>query len=94
MEECGIIHKCVTLLTLSGKMSLLVDNIIQTRVNFLGQLVKQEWENCDYILQVNPLARISNEKPEGNESLVLSKIWEKDMQLFSNYLDFKVNMVF
>ncbi|KAF5292643.1 hypothetical protein FQR65_LT11195 [Abscondita terminalis] len=71
IEECCIIHRCTTILTLQG------------------QIVKQEWEHCEYILQLNPLAYVHNEKPIGNEHLLLHQIWEKDMQMLSKYLDSK-----
>lgn len=57
----------------------------------LGQIIKQEWDDCEYILQLNPLAHISNEKPLGNERLLLNKVWHEDMHLFSAFLDSKVN---
>ncbi|KAF5291752.1 hypothetical protein FQA39_LY14240 [Lamprigera yunnana] len=71
IEECGIMHYCVTILT------------------YYGQIVKQEWKDCDYILQINPLAVVPNEKPTGSEHLLLQKIWDKDVQLLSKYLDSK-----
>ncbi|KAF2904558.1 hypothetical protein ILUMI_01605 [Ignelater luminosus] len=73
IEECGIVHLCITVLTLNG------------------QIVKQEWNDCEYILQLNPLAHISNEKPLGNERLLLNKVWEEDMHLFSAFLDCKTS---
>lgn len=51
--------------------------------------MKQDWENCDYVLYVNPLVELKNGKPSPREKIPLSKRWEHDMQLFSRYLDMK-----
>lgn len=55
-----------------------------------GRIVKQDWENVDYVLYVNPFIEISDEKPGAYEKIPLRKRWEEDMQLFSQYLDSKV----
>lgn len=75
MEECGNIHRCVTVLTAGGR------------------IVKQDWENIDYVLYVNPLSEITDEKPSAYEKISLAKRWEDDMQLFSQYLDAKVEQL-
>lgn len=54
-----------------------------------GRLVKQDWESCDYVLYVNPLLELTDEKPRPYEKVALAKRWEDDMQLFSQYLDQK-----
>ena len=62
--------------------------------NVAGQIIKQEWENSKYVLQVNPFEAIKNEKPPANEQLLLKNVWEQDMQLLSKYLDEKVRQSF
>ncbi|KAJ8939320.1 hypothetical protein NQ314_011178 [Rhamnusium bicolor] len=71
IEECGIEHHCVTVLTTNGR------------------IVTQEWEGCDYILNMNPLQFIQSGAPSSYDRLVLPKTWEHDMQLMSKYLDCK-----
>ncbi|KAH0821139.1 hypothetical protein GEV33_001651 [Tenebrio molitor] len=71
IEECGIEHKSITLMTLSG------------------QILKQEWRFCNYILQINPLVDLSNKEPTGHERIPLEKSFGKDLQLLSLYMDAK-----
>ncbi|KAK4877793.1 hypothetical protein RN001_010299 [Aquatica leii] len=66
-----------------------ITHYCKTILTLQGQIIKQEWKDCNHILQVNPLAYVHNEKPTGNEHILLHQIWEKDMQLLSKYLDSK-----
>ncbi|KAJ8982230.1 hypothetical protein NQ317_013532 [Molorchus minor] len=70
IEECGIEHHCVAVLTVNGR------------------LIMQEWEGCNYILNINPLANVC-QPPSSCDRLVLEKTWQDDMQLMSQYLDCK-----
>ncbi|KAJ8956315.1 hypothetical protein NQ318_015053 [Aromia moschata] len=70
VEECGLEHHCVTVLTVYGR------------------IITQEWEGCNYILNLNPLQYVS-EPPSSCDRLVLEKTWTDDMQLMSKYLDCK-----
>ncbi|XP_071057156.1 ciliogenesis-associated TTC17-interacting protein [Onthophagus taurus] len=67
-----------------------IEHKCYTTLTLQGQLIRQEWEGTPYFLQVNPMAKVSNQKPCGNEQILLKHNWEGDMQLFSNYLDEKV----
>ncbi|XP_018576523.1 ciliogenesis-associated TTC17-interacting protein [Anoplophora glabripennis] len=71
IEECGIEHNSVTVLTTYGR------------------IITQEWEGCNYILNMNPLQYVGEEEPPSYDRLVMSKIWMDDMQLMSKYLDCK-----
>lgn len=57
-----------------------------------GRIVKQDWENIDYVLYINPLLEITDKKPHAYEKIPLIKRWEDDMQIFSQYLDTKVTI--
>lgn len=52
--------------------------------------MKQDWENVNYVLYINPLLEITDEKPRAYEKIPLIRRWEDDMQIFSQYLDTKV----
>ncbi|KAG5873451.1 hypothetical protein JTB14_007218 [Gonioctena quinquepunctata] len=70
IEEFGIEHHCVTVLTVHGR------------------IVTQEWEGCNYILDVNPLQILSKGKFP-YDKFILEKTWMEDMELLSKYLDCK-----
>lgn len=55
-----------------------------------GQIIKHEWDDCDYVVHINPLATVTNEKPRIEGNVSLKNMWQSDMQLFSYYLDEKV----
>ncbi|XP_063925200.1 ciliogenesis-associated TTC17-interacting protein-like isoform X2 [Zophobas morio] len=69
IEECGIEHRCIALMTLNG------------------QILKQEWQLCDYLLQLNPLIQIRDDRLSG----IPLEFQTDDMQLLSLYLDSKVS---
>ncbi|XP_014363690.2 uncharacterized protein LOC106715019 [Papilio machaon] len=54
-----------------------------------GYIVSQEWANNSYILHLNPLLRIVPEKDEIERHEPLRETWRTDLQLLSDYLDFK-----
>lgn len=55
-----------------------------------GRIVKQDWENVDYVLYINPLLQITDKTPKSYENIPLCQRWEDDMQIFSQYLDSRV----
>lgn len=55
-----------------------------------GQIIKQEWSNCDYILQLNPLIKINDGKPTEQRIPLENKSFTEDLQMLSLYLDSKV----
>lgn len=57
-----------------------------------GYIVSQEWANNSYILHINPLLRIVPEKDEIERHEPLRETWRTDLQLLSDYLDFKVTL--
>lgn len=53
-----------------------------------GNIVKQEWRNCAYILQMNPLKNPTEFTACGCDGLMPKKpYWQNDMQLMSLYLE-------
>ncbi|XP_025830962.1 ciliogenesis-associated TTC17-interacting protein-like [Agrilus planipennis] len=91
--EVGIVNDkkidvCKIYRTLIEECGLTHNSI--TVISLNGQIIKQEWEECDYILQVNPFAQIKRkQKPGKLERIYLKHVWENDMELFSRYLDRK-----
>ncbi|XP_038214861.1 uncharacterized protein LOC119834543 [Zerene cesonia] len=54
-----------------------------------GYLVSLEWADNSYIIHLNPLLRIVPEKDEIEPHEPCREKWRNDLQLFSDYLDFK-----
>lgn len=59
---------------------------------FIGHIVTHEWADSCYMLHLNPLLEIIPEKDLIEEHAHLRKKWREDMQLLSDYLDFKVRV--
>lgn len=55
-----------------------------------GYIVNHEWADNCYMLHLNPLLRIVPEKDEIEPHAPLREMWREDLQLLSDYLDFKV----
>ncbi|CAK1600924.1 unnamed protein product [Parnassius mnemosyne] len=56
-----------------------------------GYVVSQEWADNSYIIHINPLLRVSPEENEIEPHAPLRESWRKDLQLLSDYLDFKAS---
>lgn len=69
IEECGIVHECMTLLTSNGN------------------IIKQEWNQCLYILQMNPLQDPENVITCSCDTRFPNPQWREDIELLSEYLD-------
>ncbi|XP_068632891.1 uncharacterized protein [Battus philenor] len=54
-----------------------------------GYVVSQEWANNSYVIHINPLLRVVSEKDEIEAHEPLRDTWRQDLQLLSDYLDFK-----
>ncbi|KAI8422608.1 hypothetical protein MSG28_006392 [Choristoneura fumiferana] len=54
-----------------------------------GYLVSHEWANNSYIIHINPLLNIVPEKDLIEPHVPLRENWREDLQLLSDYLDFK-----
>ncbi|XP_047507524.1 uncharacterized protein LOC125051328 [Pieris napi] len=54
-----------------------------------GYLVSHEWADNNYIIHLNPLLRVVPEKDEIEPHAPTREKWREDLQLFSDYLDFK-----
>ncbi|CAH1118464.1 unnamed protein product [Phaedon cochleariae] len=54
-----------------------------------GQIISQEWEGCNFILNINPVQYVDDGKPCPYDRLILEKTWIDDMELLSKYLDCK-----
>lgn len=55
-----------------------------------GYIVNLEWADSTYMLHINPLLRVIPEKDEIEQHAPLRETWRQDLQLLSDYLDFKV----
>lgn len=55
-----------------------------------GYTVSHEWADNNYLLHLNPLLNIIPEKDEIENHEPLREKWRDDMQLLSDYLDFRV----
>nr|XP_023028854.1 ciliogenesis-associated TTC17-interacting protein-like [Leptinotarsa decemlineata] len=71
IEQCGIEHHCVTVMTVHGR------------------IVTQEWEGCNYILNLNPLLILNKGEDYAYDKFISEKTWMNDMELLSSYLDYK-----
>ncbi|XP_013187085.1 uncharacterized protein LOC106132271 [Amyelois transitella] len=60
-----------------------------TVLTLRGYIVSHEWADNNYILHLNPLLRIVPEKDEIEPHVPLRATWREDLQLLSDYLDFK-----
>lgn len=52
--------------------------------------MSHEWADNCYLLHLNPLLRVIPEKDEIEKHAPLRERWREDLQLLSDYLDFKV----
>ncbi|KAM3964197.1 uncharacterized protein ACR2FA_001679 [Aphomia sociella] len=60
-----------------------------TVLTLRGYIVSHEWADNNYILHLNPLLRVVPEKDEIEPHAPLRENWRQDLQLLSDYLDFK-----
>ncbi|CAH0406915.1 unnamed protein product [Chilo suppressalis] len=60
-----------------------------TILTLRGYTVSHEWADNAYMLHINPLLRIVPEKDEIEPHAPLRERWREDLQLLSDYLDFK-----
>ncbi|XP_053612798.1 uncharacterized protein LOC128676626 [Plodia interpunctella] len=60
-----------------------------TILTLRGYMVSHEWADNNYLLHLNPLLRIIPEKDEIEPHVPLRSSWRQDLQLLSDYLDFK-----
>lgn len=63
----------------------------QNYMFLIGYMVSHEWANSSYIFHINPLLQVVPEKDEIEPHEPLREKWRSDLQLLSDYLDFKVN---
>ena len=67
-----------------------VQNII-TYMTRKGRILKHDWLEVSYMLEINPLIDLNNMKNEKiPEKVPLRGSWIKDMELLSEFLDHKV----
>ncbi|XP_026752248.2 uncharacterized protein LOC113512545 [Galleria mellonella] len=60
-----------------------------TVLTLRGYVVSHEWADNSYILHLNPLLRVVPEKDEIESHAPSRENWRQDLQLLSDYLDFK-----
>ncbi|XP_063619411.1 uncharacterized protein LOC134792128 [Cydia splendana] len=60
-----------------------------TVLSLRGYLICHEWADTNYIVHINPLLKTTPEKDLIEEHNPLRKHWREDLQLLSDYLDFK-----
>ncbi|KAL4716404.1 hypothetical protein ACJJTC_006766 [Scirpophaga incertulas] len=60
-----------------------------TVLTLKGYTVSHEWADSAYMLHINPLLRVVPEKDEIEAHPPLRERWREDLQLLSDYLDFK-----
>lgn len=57
---------------------------------YSGYMISHEWADNNYMFHINPLLNINPQKDEIEEHAPLRERWREDLQLLSDYLDFKV----
>ncbi|CAH2108388.1 unnamed protein product [Euphydryas editha] len=60
-----------------------------TVLTLKGYMVSHEWADSSYIFHINPLLKVVPEKDEIESHEPLREKWRSDLQLLSDYLDFK-----
>ncbi|XP_075974451.1 uncharacterized protein LOC142975481 [Anticarsia gemmatalis] len=60
-----------------------------TALTLRGHIVSHEWADNTYIMHLNPLLEVNPEKDEIEPHAPLRSRWRQDLQLLSDYLDFK-----
>ncbi|CAG9785627.1 unnamed protein product [Diatraea saccharalis] len=63
--------------------------LIHQTLTVLSLRVSHEWADNAYMLHINPLLRVVPEKDEIEPHAPLRENWREDLQLLSDYLDFK-----
>lgn len=67
--------------------------VLRLMTVFSGYVVSHEWADNCYILHVNPLLRILPDRDEIEPHAPLREGWREDLQLMSDFLDYKVNWI-
>lgn len=79
MDVCKIYRKIIE------KCGII--HICSTTLTITGRIITHEWNNCDYVVYLNPMVDLS---PTYNELEPIENIdCFADLQLYSNYLDRK-----
>ncbi|XP_049868177.1 uncharacterized protein LOC126368313 [Pectinophora gossypiella] len=60
-----------------------------TVLTLRGYMVNHEWADNNYVMHINPLLNIVPERDEIEQHSPLRDRWREDLQLLSDYLDFK-----
>ncbi|XP_056634580.1 uncharacterized protein LOC130443780 [Diorhabda sublineata] len=71
-----------------------IEHMCVTVLTVHGKIVTQEWDGCNYIININPLQFVSIGKPSPYDRKGLENTWYDDLQLFFKYLDYKVFFYF
>ncbi|KAJ8721427.1 hypothetical protein PYW07_002202 [Mythimna separata] len=64
-----------------------------TVLSLKGYTISHEWADNCYIFHINPLLRVVPEKDEIEQHEPLRETWRSDLQLMSDFLDFKSTRV-
>ncbi|KAJ2950082.1 hypothetical protein O0L34_g11422 [Tuta absoluta] len=60
-----------------------------TVLSLRGYIISHEWADKSYVLHINPLLKIIPEKDLIEDHAPVREKWREDLQLLSDYLDFK-----
>ncbi|KAI5635562.1 hypothetical protein NE865_11736 [Phthorimaea operculella] len=60
-----------------------------TVLSLRGYIISHEWADKSYVLHINPLLKITPEKDLIEDHSPTRERWREDLQLLSDYLDFK-----
>lgn len=70
--------------------TMFIITIISIFTTLSGYIVSHEWSDHGYVIHVNPLLNVQPEKDLIEPHEPLRENWRKDLQLLSDYLDYKV----
>lgn len=58
---------------------------------FQGYIISHEWADNNYMFHLNPLLNVIPEKDEIEQHAPLRERWREDLQLLSDFLDYKAS---
>lgn len=57
-------------------------------------MISHEWADNNYMFHLNPLLNVIPEKDEIEQHAPLREHWRDDLQLLSDYLDYKASAIY
>lgn len=57
-------------------------------------MISHEWADNNYMFHLNPLLKVIPEKDEIEQHAPLRERWRDDLQLLSDFLDYKASLIY